>query len=158
MAKAKPEKPKKVAEGKAPGARAPRVYRVNPKLAKEAAKLTAPQTAAIYEVLAHNRDGLTAEQIREKLTKLGFTSKNPPAVIAACLYDLRKGVASCKTPNLVELVKPEAAPAAKPKATRREYIKKIEKENKVVALLEESRQKNTRLEKAEAAPAPTPAA
>jgi hypothetical protein len=144
MAKAKTEKPKK-----APGARAPCLYRVNPKLAARASELTAPQTAAIYEVLARNRDGLTAEQIREKLTKLGFKSKNPPAVIAACLYDLRKGVASCKTANLVELVKP----AEKPDALRRKYAKQIRKENKVVALLEENRQKNMKAEAAQPVPA-----
>jgi len=125
-------KAKKIAE---PKARSARVYRVNPKLAKEAEKLTAPQTTAIYKVLSHNRDGLTAEQIREKLVKLGFKSKNPPAVIGAALYDLRKGVCSAKAagPGLVEIVgKPEAAPAEKkPKSTK---------------------------PKTEATPAPTPAA
>jgi len=105
-------------------ARAARVYRVNPKLANKASELTAPQTIAIFEVLSHHKDGLTAAQIEEKLSKLGFQSKNPTAVIGAVLYDLRKGVASCKIANLVELVKSEAAPAekkpksAKPKAAK----------------------------------------
>ena len=107
-----------------PKARSARVYRVNPKLANKASELTAPQTIAIFEVLSHSKDGLTAAQIGEKLSKLGFQSKNPTAVIGAVLYDLRKGVASCKIANLVELVKSEAAPAekkpnsAKPKAAK----------------------------------------
>jgi hypothetical protein len=103
-------------------ARAARVYRINPKLATKGAELTAPQTSAIFQTLADNPLGLTAEQIEQKVAKLGFKSKNPKSVIGACLYDLRKGVASCKIANLVEIVKPEAAPtekkpkSAKPKA------------------------------------------
>ncbi len=121
MRKAKPKTEKITkAKGAAARTRSARVYRVNPKLANKASELTAPQTTAIFEVLAHHRDGLTAEQIQQKLSKLGFKSKNPPAVIAACLYDLRKGVCSCKIANLVEIVeKPKAAPAAKkPKSTK----------------------------------------
>jgi hypothetical protein len=91
-------------------ARSPRVYRANPKLAAKASELTAPQTLTIYQTLADNPQGLTAEQIEQKVAKLGFKSKNPSAVISACLYDLRKGVASCKIANLVEIAeKPKAA-------------------------------------------------
>jgi hypothetical protein len=122
MAKAKSEKPKakKITEGKTPGARTPRVYRINPKLAKEAEKLTAPQTAAIYGVLAHAKDGLTAKQIEEKVLKLGFKSKNPPSVVAACLYDLRHGVCSAKAAgvSLVEIVEQPKGASAEKKSTK----------------------------------------
>jgi hypothetical protein len=102
-----------------PKARSARVYRVNPKLAAKASELTAAQTLTIFQTLADNPQGLTAEQIEQKVAKLGFKSKNPSAVISACLYDLRKGVASCKTANLIEIVKLEAAPSEKkPKSAK----------------------------------------
>jgi hypothetical protein len=111
------QKPKtKAKEGAAN--RSARIYRANPnpKLAAEAAKLTAPQAVAVYGVLARNKAGLTAEQILEKLaSNTGFMrSKNPQAMVATNLYDLRHGTGVVKTPGLVEIVgKPDTAHAEK---------------------------------------------
>jgi hypothetical protein len=109
--KSKP-KAKKIAKGKAPGARSARVYRVVEKLAGKAAEITAPQAKAVYQVLSHSKNGLTAPQILEKL-KETFPSKQPAGVVAATLYDLRRGSGVCSKvgPGLVEIA--EAAPAAK---------------------------------------------
>jgi len=143
-------KAKKITEAKGAALRSARIYRVVESKAKQAEKLTATQTTQIYAVLARNPSGLSAEQIVEKLSADGkFKSENPRAVVNANLYDLRRGTASCKNagPGLVEIV--EKAPAekkpkgAKPKATQHKLVEKIEKENKVVALLEENRKKNT---------------
>ena len=86
--------------------RSARVYRVNPKLAAEAAKLTAPQAVAVYGVLARNKAGLTAEQILEKLSgnEKFMASRNPSAMVATNLYDLRHGTGCVKRANLILLV------------------------------------------------------
>jgi hypothetical protein len=110
------------AKGAAAQTRSARVYQINPKLADEAAKLTAPQAVAVYGVLARNKNGLTAEQILEKLAgdKKFMASKNPSAMVGTNLYDLRKGTGVVKTANLIEIVgKPEGAPTEKkPKSTK----------------------------------------
>ena len=113
MAKKKATKKGTGATGKP---RSARIYRVNPTLVAEAAKLTAPQAVAVYGVLARNKAGLTAEQILEKLaSNTGFMrSKNPQAMVATNLYDLRHGTGVVKTPGLVEIVgKPDTAHAEK---------------------------------------------
>lgn len=119
MSKPKKPKAKKTTEAKGAAAqpRSARIYQVVESKAAAAEKLTSKQALAVYGVLARNKAGLTAEQVLEKLSgNEKFVSKNPASVLAAVLYDLRKGTGVCTKvgPGLVEIVgKPEAAHAEK---------------------------------------------
>jgi hypothetical protein len=120
LSKTKPATKAKEVKGAAARPRSARVYRVVEKKASAAEKLTSKQALAVYNVLARNKAGLTAAQVLEKLSGTEkFVSKNPASVLAAVLYDLRKGTGVCTKvgPGLVQIVgKPEATPAPIPAA------------------------------------------
>lgn len=135
MSKTKP----KAKDAAASKRRAASVYRVTGKSAKD---LSQPQAKTVYAVLARSEDGLTSDQILEKLPSDFTKSANPKGAVGKMLFGLRTGGFGVKIAGLIEVV-------GKPKP-KGKYVRKIERENRVVALLEANRKKNV---KAEATPA-----